>query len=265
MTHAQTVGIVGYGNMGRAFVRGLKQAQVGSVLVFDRSADQLADLTERERAESVADVFNRSAVVLIAVKPQQLADLVSELSATTPSPLVISILAGVPMKRLIESFRTDRLVRAMPNLAATVAESVTGWVAGPGVSAADEALTKQLLSAVGFEVRLENDAAIDALTAVAGSGPGYLMAVAEAMTAGAMQAGFSAQSAGEIVRQTMVGVGRLLASDDRSFTDLKRAVTSKGGTTEAALAAMPETELTALIRRAMTAALDRASELGRSV
>ncbi len=254
-----TVGIIGLGTMGSALARGLAEhVDRDHLLGFDRAVERASALPLTPMA-GARELIDRADVVLLAVKPQQLAELQSTLGSVGDR-LVVSILAGVPIDRL-RALGSDRIVRAMPNLAALVGESVTGWVASSATTADDQSLARELFSAIGQQFELRDEAQIDALTAVAGSGPGYLMAGAEALTQAAVGAGFDEPHASLIVRQTFVGVGALLARDERTFTELKQAVTSKGGTTEAALSAMSEAELTALFDRAVTAAIARAQSL----
>ncbi len=260
--NTQIIGIIGYGQMGRAFKQGLSQSSRSPVLVYDRSAGALTELDPAERATSAAEVLERADLTVLAVKPQQLTELVTDLKGEKPTGIVLSILAGTPLSRIEQALGTNRIVRAMPNMAAFVGESVTGWVCSSGVTTEDRVCIRTVLSAIGQEIELDDEAAIDGLTAISGSGTGYVMAFAEALSAAAQSVGFESEAADELVRQTMVGAGKLLAHDDRSFTELKQAVTSKGGTTEAALRAMPEAELSAVLQRAVHAAVARAQEIG---
>lgn len=256
------VGIIGLGNMGSALARGLGSLVTQDRLLgFDRSAERLMSLPVTT-ADSARDLVDRVDVIILAIKPQQLTELEAQVGSIGDR-LLISILAGTPIDRL-KRFGTTRIVRAMPNLAALVGNSVTGWMSTPTLTVEDRRLTEQLLGTIGTLVPVDDEALLDAVTAVSGSGPGYLAYLAEAMVVAAQQLGFERTVAESIVRQTIIGSAELFSSDRRSFDEIRSAVSSRGGTTEAAIAVLEEAAVGQALARAITAARVRAEELGRA-
>lgn len=257
----QTIGIIGLGTMGSALARGLAaRVERGRLLGFDRYEARASDLPVTPTA-SARELIDRSAVVILAVKPQQLTELQPELGSIGDR-LLISILAGTPLRRL-ETLGSERIVRAMPNLAALVGESLTGWVGSAAVTGDDRATVERLLTSIGPVIALETEAQFDALTAISGSGPGYLAWFSETLTAAAASLGFDAETAETIVRQTVVGSAKLFSTDRRSFADIRNDVTSKGGTTEAALTILNEHGVSETIQAAVRAANERAQAIAR--
>lgn len=245
--------VVGGGNMGGAIVRGGVSAGVldaARVCVLEPDAGKRAVLRD-ELGVAVVESFGEGsecarawleaaprAAVLMAIKPQVLPMLATQTRGALARRLVVSILAGVRLATLERTLGTARVVRAMPNLAASIGEGATALAAGAGASPTDVGEARALCGAVGPVVVELDEAHFDVFTALAGSGPAYVFALAEAMIAAARGAGLSEGQADAIVRQTVLGAARLLASDARSPAMLREAVTSKGGTTEAALAVL---------------------------
>jgi pyrroline-5-carboxylate reductase len=206
--------------------------------------------------------------VLLAVKPQSLgavAEAVRDLWPSRPV-VVVSILAGTPSARVREALGGDgrgvRVVRAMPNLAASVGASATALSIGAGAVAGDEAFAAKLFEGVGPLVARIEEGMMDAFTAVAGSGPAYAFYLAEGMVKGAMEAGFDAALARELVTQTLVGAATLLSRSEDAPGALRAAVTSKGGTTEAAVRVLDERGVMEAVAAAIEAARRRGAELG---
>lgn len=256
------IGIIGIGTMGRAIAERLAAVPFARpVVVFDHDSTKITGL-KAEAAESLASLVDRSAVIILAIKPQSLSELATELGDAVRDSMIISILAGVSTARLEAATRSQRIIRAMPNLAATVGASVTGWYATARVTSEERRLASAIFSTIGMEVELTDEASFDALTAVSGSGPGYLFYLAEQLVAAAEQLGFEPAQADELVRETIVGAAKLLEVDPRPFAELRQAVTSKGGTTEAALAVMAERGMPTMLSDALAAARDRSRSLG---
>lgn len=207
--------------------------------------------------------------VLLAVKPQLLAPAAGELvralrtlGGGEPSPVVISILAGVPLDRLGRALEgSGRAVRAMPNLPASVGRGLTALAPAPGLSEAELGGVERVLACAGEVIRIP-EALMDAFTALAGSGPAYVCYLAEGLLRGARAAGFDEADAQRIVRATIAGSGELLASDPRTPAELRRAVTSPGGTTSAACNVLDRAGVDVALEAAVVAGRDRARELG---
>lgn len=205
------------------------------------------------------------AVLVLAVKPQIMADVLAGLKPSVgPHTLVISIAAGISLAALSRGLGTERVVRAMPNTPAQIGRGVTGAV-GLAVSAADTAATNALLEATGAVQWFEDEEAIDAVTAISGSGPAYIFHFVEALAMAGMRQGLEAGQAMFLARQTVIGAAALMEADPQPASTLRENVTSPNGTTFAALNVLMAEEggLEELLDRAVTAARLRSQELGR--
>jgi pyrroline-5-carboxylate reductase len=176
---------------------------------------------------------------------------------------MISIAAGTHTKSLFQAWGAKaRIIRAMPNTPGAIGQGITGMFAARGTTAADKRMAASLLSALGQTVWLGEEDLIDSVTALSGSGPAYLFLMAEAMAQAGIAEGLPRDQAEKLARATVAGAGALLAADKSSVRALREAVTSPGGTTEAALKVLMAADgLTALMTRAIHAARKRAEEL----
>jgi pyrroline-5-carboxylate reductase len=217
-------------------------------------------------ARSVTEAADRAyKVMVLAVKPQSMAEALAQVKAlAAPDTTVLSIAAGVRLAKLAAAFPEKQpIVRAMPNTPAQVGMSMTVAVANPNVGEAARATIDGLLRAIGEVAWVEDEGLIDAVTAVSGSGPAYIFLLAECLAAAAREAGLPGPLADQLARQTVAGAGALLAKSPLSPAELRKNVTSPGGTTEAALKVMmAEGGLEPLLTRAVAAAKKRSIELG---
>jgi pyrroline-5-carboxylate reductase len=204
------------------------------------------------------------AVALVAVKPQLMGEALPALAPLGGrGTLVVSIAAGVPLAAFEDALgRGTPLVRAMPNLPAAVGRGVTAIVGNAAAGAEGLALAEDLLAAVGEVVRLEDEAQMDAVTAVSGSGPGYLFHVVEALAQAGEAEGLAPDLAMALARATVAGAGAMLDADPRTAGELRESVTSQKGTTAAGLEVLMA-ELPDLMRRTVAAAAARSRDLGR--
>ncbi len=236
----------------------------------------IADPTPGDAAKSVIEAGAQSAkrlevhfattkYVLLAIKPQSFAAVAPEVALCLPKNcVVISIMAGITLERLSETFQDQIIVRAMPNTPAAIGQGVTAYVAGKGLSTAQKKHVNKLLGAVGTVLELDNESMIDMVTAVSGSGPAYFFHMVEALAGAGEALGLSEAQAGALAAQTMIGSGALLSQSGQSATELRRGVTSPNGTTQAALdVLMRENGLPKVLREAVTAAYRRSQELGK--
>lgn len=256
--------------MGGAILAGLRRsgAAEDGVVVTTRSASTAVALSaggvEALSLESTADA-NRRAVegaglVLLAVKPAMIADLLAEIAeALEPRTIVVSVAAGVTTASM-EALVANPVVRAMPNTPSLVGLGVTGVAAGTRADASQVALVEALFATVG-DVIVVPESQLDALSAVSGSGPAYVFLLIERWTEAAVDLGFSPAQARLMVEQTVRGASELLASSDVEATELRRRVTSPKGTTERAVAVLEGAELRDLFTRAADAAVARAKEI----
>jgi pyrroline-5-carboxylate reductase len=207
------------------------------------------------------------AAVVIAIKPQVLKgedDLLGTLGKT--GALVLSIAAGIGTALLGSKLGNDTaLVRAMPNTPGAIGRGITVLCAGGKLSAKDRDLAEALMSALGETLWIDDEALMDAVTAVSGSGPAYVFLTAEVLAAAGRAQGLDAATAERLARATVAGAGALLAADTRPAADLRKEVTSPGGTTEAALNVLMGADgLEPLMRRAVEAATRRGKDLGKA-
>jgi pyrroline-5-carboxylate reductase len=257
--------IIGAGNMGSAFYKGLSSdGKADRIWLCDQHADKLEIAPTDRGINHPAKVGNKAECILLAIKPQSFAALMAMVGNVWSDKLVISIMAGITMKTIADATGASAIVRAMPNLGARVRRSITGWY--PSVSVTPEQLehAEELFSAIGTSVRLKEESQIDGFTAVAGSGPAYVFLLAELLEDAARDLGIGETSSAQIARD-LLGAGSLLLDEkERSAAQWREAVTSKGGTTEAALRVLRERGLPEIFREAIAAAAERSRSLSRS-
>jgi pyrroline-5-carboxylate reductase len=213
-------------------------------------------------ADSNAAVLSQCEQVMLAVKPQKLADPASEIATHgSGEQVVISILAGVGTAKLAQVIgQPRRIIRVMPNTPVMAGFGMAGIAMGEHAEPGDEQLTMQLFQAGGEAVLLE-EAKLDAVTAVAGSGPAYVFYLAEAMHKAAAELGLGEEAA-KLVTQTVLGGAHLLAESDQSAAELRQKVMSPGGTTEAAIHTLDQRQVRQAVVEAIRAAEQRSRELG---
>jgi len=262
------VGVIGGGNMARALIEGLLRQGLppGQIRVGEPLAALCAALEQTLGVEAGEDnnyAIAGADVVLLAVKPQQLAGVAQALHASLDSvqPVFVSIAAGIRLAELAGWLPHSPLVRAMPNRPALVGAGVTGLFAPAQVSGAQRALAEQTLSAVGRTVWVRSEAELDVVTALSGSGPAYFFLLAEHLAAAGVALGLAPETAQLLASETLHGAGRLTQCG-LGLAAERSAVTSKGGTTEAALDALARAEFKGVVQQAVTAAARRSAELG---
>ncbi len=228
-----------------------------------QSAIQLANRTGIGLAADLAGLLQDADCLVLACKPQQLAGLDPRLIEWTAGKLVISVLAGKKLARLALSFPKARnVVRTMPNTPGQIGAGVTGWCTLQPLAETDSTLLSEILSALGKDVAVE-EAQMDALTAISGSGPAYLFEFAAALREAGVAAGLSRETAYLLAVETIAGAGRLMARSPVEAEDLRNQVTSPNGTTFAGLKRFEAHGLRAIVLDAVLAAKARSEELSR--
>ncbi len=260
-TRARLV-VVGGGNMGRALVEGLVSSgwDPASVTVVEIDPAKRASLQSELGVTAVATAVTADGAI-VAVKPGDVPTVVADLAALAV-PRIVSIAAGVTLATLEAAAGSSVVVRAMPNTPALVREGVTAISGGATCSPADLDWAEELLTAVGTVVRVP-EGQMDAVTAVAGSGPGYLFLFAEALLDAALAEGLPRAVADALVRQLFKGAGALLAGSHESPATLRERVTSPNGTTAAGLAEFEAERLRETVNKAVRAAAARSRDMGR--
>jgi pyrroline-5-carboxylate reductase len=261
------ISFIGGGNMASALIGGMlgrgHPAQDIAVVEVDEGAR--ARMTEGlgvRCTAAMAEALPGSAAIVLAVKPQQLGDAARLAGPLVGEALVLSIAAGIRLQDIARWLGRDvPLVRAMPNTPALIRMGVTGLYARPDVSARQRQLAGDILSAAGKVVWLEREELIDAVTALSGSGPAYVFYFIESLVEAGVAAGLDAAVARLLSIETMRGAAELAARSAEDVAQLRERVTSKGGTTERAIASFDRDGVRAAIGRGVAAANTRAAEL----
>ncbi len=262
--------LVGAGRMGAALARGWIAAGRGRSLIVIEPHPDLALAREVKRADGKVNpdksIIPPPAAVVLAVKPQMMEPVAREAARFADvKPLFISIAAGISLQRLSEWLGSQSsIVRAMPNLPASIGHGITVAIGNARVSTVQKKLAGSLLGASGVVEWISNEAEMNAVTALSGSGPAYVFHLVEAMAAAGVRAGLDEVLAMRLARQTVIGAGALMEISHKDVAVLRSDVTSPGGTTEAALEKlMGRRQLEILMTRAISAATARAGKLGR--
>jgi pyrroline-5-carboxylate reductase len=267
------IAFIGGGNMAAALIAGLagKLAAGADIHVVDPNPDALAALKRQfgvTTAAAAADdpAVGAADVIVLAVKPQSMREVAAQLlPLLDPArrPLIVSIAAGIrgaDLSRWLGGY--GAIVRCMPNTPALIGMGITGMVAAAGVSAPQKQAADDILRAVGATVWLDDEARIDAVTAVSGSGPAYVFYFIEAMQQAAAELGLSAEQGTQLALATFAGAAQLASQSAEPVSLLRERVTSKGGTTYAALTSMEHGGVKAAIVTAVKAAAARGKEMG---
>jgi len=266
------IAFIGGGNMATALIAGLaKELGAGArVHVVDpnpEALDKMASQFGASTATAIDAAVASCEVVVLAVKPQQMREVAAALAPHLGAgPLVLSIAAGIcsaDLARWLGGY--GAIVRTMPNTPALIGMGITGMVATNGVSAAQRAAADSVMRAVGKTVWLDSEELIDPVTAVSGSGPAYVFYFLEAMQAAAVEMGLSAEQGKELALATFAGAAELAAQSPESLEVLRQRVTSKGGTTYAAITSMEASGVKPAIIEAMKAAAARGRALGEEL
>ena len=265
--NATTIGIIGTGSMGQALIAGWANKGHRIVAVV-RDSPKYAHL-EAEYAEHSLTVTEdreslaRCGVVVIAIKPQMIREILHEFSVyIAPGAVVISVAAGITTEFIGRVFpNTDQIIRAMPNTPSIIGKGVTGMSGSPECTRESMDIARELMSSVGVVVEVP-EAQQNALAAVSGSGPAYLFYLAQFLLQGAAELGLDPATAEELVRQTLVGSAELLATSTMSPIALREQVTSPGGMTAAAMQVLDDSQVGTAVVAALARGTERANELG---
>ena len=262
--------VVGVGNLGSAIVRSLMHSYAPKdIVLVERTAADRDVLEERHGCHVVSELssdyrVNAGDLLILSVKPQDAHGACSKIAPfVSTDAVVLSVMAGIRITTLSAILHTKRVVRAMPNLGASIDESATGYYyCGDTLTPTDVEHVESLLSRLGKRWRVEREEMIDAMTAVAGSGPAYLCWLGEQIERVAIEFGISQDDAHAIVLQTFRGTALYLEQSGLTFAELRRRVTSPQGTTAAAVSVLDKASADTVVRAAVSAACARARELG---
>lgn len=264
----QKIAFIGGGNMAGALIAGLvgRVCSGDQIHVVDLNAAALTSLAAQYGVSTATSIDARAGqaeVVLLAVKPQNMLEVASQLATVLqPQQLVMSIAAGIRLADLARWLAHANVVRAMPNTPALIGQGMTGMVALAGVSPAQRESAQAIMQAVGQTLWLDDDSQIDAVTALSGSGPAYVFYFLEAMQKAGQELGLSAPQALQLAQQTFAGATQLAQQSTEPLSLLRERVTSKGGTTYAALTSMSDAGVAESIINAVKAAAARGKAMG---
>ncbi len=269
MSHP-SLAFIGGGNMAGAIFVGLLRGgwPAAQVAVVEPGAEQRERIGAAHpglRVLAAADASLAAAdIVVWAVKPQVFAEAAAACSLHVGNALQLSVMAGIRSDTIARASGSERVVRAMPNTPALIGQGIAGLFAREAVSAADRAAVERVLAPTGQLLWLEREEQLDAVTALSGSGPAYVFYVLEAMIEAGTQMGLPAAQARRLAEQTFAGAAQLAMQADEPVPLLRERVTSKGGTTHAAIEVLVAGQVKASFVRALHAARQRAEELGRA-
>ncbi len=266
---------IGGGNMGRALISGLLASgfEANQLSVVEANASTALGLHQDYGVQvigaldQIAFDFSKNNVVVMAIKPQDFNVVAKGLSAklkhaSAPGPLILSIAAGIRIKDMSRWLDHERCVRAMPNTPALIGKGITGLFADAAVNQADRDLAQTICNAVGQAVWVAEEKLMDAVTAVSGSGPAYVFAFLEAMQSSGEKLGLDAATARKLAYATLEGATQLAHNSDEHAGVLRERVTSKGGTTAAALEVMKDHGWHDILEKAINAASQRGKAMG---
>ena len=266
-TTSHHIAFIGGGNMASAIIgglirQGMKPEQITVVEPFAETAAKLQQDFGITALRTASPALAKADLVVWAVKPQVFSEAATPVMPHTRGALHLSVAAGIRTDSICRWVGTDRVVRCMPNTPALVGQGITGLFACPTVTSADQALVEQVIGTTGQFLWVQQETQLDAVTALSGSGPAYVFYFLEAMTEAGVGMGLSAEQAYQLAVATFAGASSLAAASTESPEVLRQRVTSKGGTTYAALTSMEASGIKAAFVKAMQAAEVRARELG---
>jgi pyrroline-5-carboxylate reductase len=265
------IAFIGGGNMGEAMISAILSKEISSprdITVGDISENRRQYL-KKEYDVIVIDTIRQAAesgeVIVLAIKPQNASDVMTELNGLIrPGTLVLSIMAGVKIETIRRGLNHNLIVRVMPNTPAQIGEGMSVWTATEEVTGQQREWASSILGAMGKEVYVQDEDSIDKATAVMGSGPAYFFLFVESLVDAAINIGMSREMATELVLQTMLGSGLYIQKSGKPPAELRKMVTSPGGTTAEALNVFEKEEFPRIITQAVTAAYEKAKKLGEN-
>ncbi|MDN3234461.1 MULTISPECIES: pyrroline-5-carboxylate reductase [unclassified Pseudomonas] len=265
------IAFIGAGNMAASLIGGLlAQGLLASCITASNPDAAQRSALESDHGiqtfTSNLEAAQQADVIVLSVKPQVMKSVCEELSsALTGTQLIVSVAAGITCASLTQWLGERALVRCMPNTPALLRQGASGLYANEHVSSTQRDQAEQLLSAVGLTVWVEDEKQLDAVTAVSGSGPAYFFLMMEAMTQAGEALGLDRETSARLTLQTALGAAQMALNSEASPAELRRRVTSPGGTTEQAIKTFQEGGFEALVQQALSAAARRSAELAEEL
>ena len=267
MTQQQRIAFIGGGNMASAIIGGLLRqgfpvVNIDVVEPWDEARVRLAHDFQLSPHASAGEFLRQADMIVWAVKPQMFKDAAAAVARWNTQAVHLSVMAGIPSDSIARATGNERVVRTMPNTPALIGKGMTALFARPCVTAAERQWATDILSSTGATVWLTEEAQLDAVTALSGSGPAYMFFFMEAMTEAGEKMGLPREQAYQLAVATFIGAGELARASTEPPEVLRQRVTSKGGTTHAAITSMEASGVKDAFVQAMLAAQKRAQELG---
>lgn len=261
------IGVIGGGNMGYAYVQSILKANItDSVKVYEpykERRDFLSSVNGIDLHSSLDKSLSELDLIILAVKPQMFSGVAVEAKPfLNQKQLVVSIMAGVAIATITSSLRVAKIVRAMPNTPCQLGAGVTGYFC-QGITSEEKTFVESVFSTNGLSVEMSEEAKLNEVTAISGSGPAYFFTILKHMIDSGIAMGLSEEQSKQLVLGTARGAVELVEASDESLDDLIKAVKSKGGTTEAALNSFSENKLNKVIDGGLNAARDRSIALSK--
>ena len=263
------IAFIGGGNMGEAMLSAILNKSLSTkqdVSVSDIDGSRSKHIEQKYGVAAMSsnrEAAARGEAVVLAIKSQNLAEVMTELKdQLKPTQLVLSIIAGAKINTLCSGLNHKNVVRAMPNTPAQIGEGISVWTATAEATEKQKELAGSILGAMGKEIYVDDEKYLDMATAVSGSGPAYVFLFMESLVDAAVQIGLPRDTAQELVMQTVLGSGQFAQKSDKELAELRRMVTSPGGTTAEALLQLEKGQFSKLILQAVTAAYNKAKSLG---
>lgn len=257
--------MVGAGRLGSSLVKGMLRAGLPKESIFlsdkDPEKRKAVEKLGVRVSENNVSLARSSDVIFLAVKPKELDGVLDEIKGVLGEKLLISPVAGVPMGKIEEKLRGAKIVRLMPNLACAVGEGVMVYSLSPAVGESERETVESLFAKLGLPIEVREDQ-MDVVTGLSGSGPAYFSLVIQALVEGAEELGMRREEALRLASQTAKGTGEMLLKLGLKPDELKKMVSSPGGTTEAGLRELERAKVFEAFKKALTAAVERAKELG---
>jgi len=262
------IAFIGGGNMGEAMLSAVLNKRLGlpqDIAVSDIDESRRQHLQQQYNVGVTGDnrlAVSRAEVVILAIKPQNLTRVMAELKEQLrATQLVLSIIAGAKIDTLRDGLNHGQVVRAMPNTPARIGQGITVWTAA-GVAKPQKQWATAILETIGQEIYVEDEKYLDMATAISGSGPAYFFLFIEVLAEAAMRIGLPREIAQQLALETMLGAGHLIKESGQEPAELRRMVTSPGGTTAEALRVLEQGGFADLLTKAIEAAYDKARSLG---
>jgi pyrroline-5-carboxylate reductase len=267
LTSKEPIAFIGGGNMASAIIgglirQGLPATEIEVVEPFAPAREKLEDQFGIAAQEHAGAALVRATLVVWAVKPQTFREAAVQARAHTAAALHLSVAAGIRSDSIAQWLGTERIVRSMPNTPALIGKGIAALYARAGVSAQDQSRVEEIIATTGESLWVQEEAQLDAVTALSGSGPAYVFFFLEAMTRAGTEMGLPRAQAYRLAVATFAGAAELARASEDPPEVLRQRVTSKGGTTHAAIGSMEQDQVQALFVKALHAARQRARELG---